>query len=219
MSSQTIVALGVCVFWLVLLARLGPVALRSWRIYSGASQRRQQDAGSRAPATPTDVADRSEILAGSGYRSIGVTRLDLPVGERFGWILAARDGASYAILVSSPGVQLTGIYSAWPDGTWLGTMNPIGTAVDRRGLQIRVVRTSLDDTVEAHLAGLARLRAIHGEPRPVRTLADMLALDADYRIRYGGVSLRAITIRNMLPGAVAAGAFVVSILLLVGTLR
>ena len=219
MTTQSILALGLCVLSLVLLARLGPAAVRSWRIYSGTGQRRQQDAGSRAPATPPDVADRIATLAEEGYRSIGVTRIELPVGERFGWIVAARDGASYAILATSPGTQLTGVYSAWADGTWLGTMHPVGTGVDRGGLQIRVVRTSIDDAVAEHLAGLARLRAVHGDPRPVRTLADMLALDADYRIRYGGVSLRSITIRNMLPGALAAGAVVISILLLIGTLR
>jgi hypothetical protein len=219
MSTESVLALGLCVLSLVLLVRLGPAAVRSWRIYSGTGQRRQQDAGSRAPATPPDVADRIAILAEAGYRSIGVTRIELPVGERFGWIVAARDGASYTILATSPGTQLTGVYSAWPDGTWLGTMHPVGTAVDRGGLQIRVVRTSIDDAVEEHLVGLARLRAVHGDPRPVRTLADMLALDADYRIRYGGVSLRAITLRNMLPGAFAAGALVLSILLLIGTWR
>jgi hypothetical protein len=220
MSTESVLALGLCVLSLVLLVRLGPSAVRSWQIYAGTGQRHQEDAGARAPAAPPGIQDRTAILAESGYRQIGVTRLELPGGERFAWIVAAADAESYAILAGGlEGFPFTGIYSAWSDGTWLGTMHPRGEPIDRGGLQIRIVPTSLDQAVEQHLAGLARLRVVHGDPRPVRTLADMLALDLDYRKRFAGSALRSITIRNMLPGALAAAALVISILLLVLTWR
>lgn len=220
MSTESILALGLCVLSLALLVRLAPGAIRSWQIYSGTGRRHQEDAGDRAPVAPPNVEDRIAVLAASGYRPIGVTRLDLPVGERFAWIVAVDDGESYAMLVGGlTGVPLTAIYSAWPDGSWLSTMHPQGSSIDRGGLQIRVIPTSLDATVAEHRAGLARLRAVHGAPHQVRTLADMLACDLDYRARFAGQSLRPITLRNMLPAILAAGTMIIARILLVLTWR
>jgi hypothetical protein len=47
----------------------------------------------------------------------------------------------------------------------------------------------------------------------------MLALDDDYRVRFGGSGLRPVTIRIVFPAALAAGALVLSILLLVDSLQ
>jgi hypothetical protein len=166
------------------------------------------------------VLDRQALLSENGYHPIGETSLVLPVGERFGWIMAADDADSYAILAGGTGgVPLTGIYSAWADGTWLGTMHPIGTPSDRQGLQVRVVHTTLADAVAAHRAGLERLRSVHGSPRQVREMPDMLALDADYRERFGGSRLRPLTIRNMLPAILSAGVLLLSLLLLADSLQ
>jgi hypothetical protein len=200
MSVERILALAVFICSAVLLLRLGPAAIRSWRIYAGTGQRRQEDAAGRAPLQPVGVADRVRLLAPLGYQRLGETRLVLPVGERFGWIVAAADAESYAILVDAPAIGgLTGIYSAWIDGTWLGTLHPRGQPSDRQGLQVRIVTTTLDAAVAVHREGLERLRQSHGAPRPIRTMADMLALDADYRERFGGSRVRPITMRIVLP--------------------
>jgi hypothetical protein len=219
-SIATLLAFGLCVLSAVLLVRLAPSAISSWRIYSGAGRRRQKDAGRRAPSAPPGIEDRVAILAASGYHGIGVTSLDLPVGERFAWIVAADDAESYAILAGGlEGSPMTGLYSAWPDGTWLGTVHPRGDPVDRPGLQIRIVTTSLGEAVAEHLATLTRIRTVHGDPRPVRRLEDMLMLDADYRVRFGGQPLRALTMRNIVPAVLAAATLLVAILLLLATWR
>ena len=49
----------------------------------------------RCSATASAIVDRLALFADHGYRPIGVTSLNLPVGERFAWILAADDDASY----------------------------------------------------------------------------------------------------------------------------
>ena len=220
MPIERIVALLLTVVSSFLLVRLGPTAVRSWRIYAGTGRRRQQDATGRAPAAAPGILDRQALLADEGYRHLGETRLDLPVGERFGWIMGADDGASYVILAGgTSGVPLTGIYSAWQDGTWLGTIHPIGSPTDRPGLQVRIVPTTLADAVQAHQVGLERLRSVHGAPRPVRSMADMLALDADYRERFGGSRLRPLTIRIVLPAVLAACVLALSLVLLVVSFR
>ena len=213
-------ALGILVVSGLLLGRFGPAAIRSWRIYSGTGKRRQVDASGRAPAAPPGVRDRLALLADAGYRHLGETRLDLPVGTRFAWIMAAADGDSYAILAGGTGqVALTGLYSAWSDGTWLGTLHPVGSPTDRPGLQVRVISTTLGDAVEAHRAGLDRLRPVHGDPRRVRSMPDMLALDADYRERFGGSRLRPLAIRIAIPAVLAACALVLGLVLLAASFR
>lgn len=220
MPTERLVALGLVVVSSILLLRLGPAAIQTWRIYAGTGKRRQRDATGSAPAAPPSVLDRQALLAEAGYRPIGETRLELPVGERFAWIVAAEDGDSYAILGGGTGsVPLTGLYSAWRDGTWLGTMHPIGQATDRPRLQVRVVTTTLADAVTAHRAGLERLRAVHGAPREIRTMTDMLALDADYRVRFGGSRLLPLTIRLVIPSILSAVVLLLSIVLLVASLR
>lgn len=215
MSGEQGLAVALLVISGVLLARFGPVAVRSWQIYRGTGERRQRDATGRAPMVPPDVADRIAILATVGYERLGVTSLDLPIGERFAWILAASDADSYVIVVPDRGpAGLTGIYSAWLDGTWLGTMHPFGQPGDRSGLHTQVVTTTLTDAVAAHRTALGRLRGVHGAPRPVRRMPDMLALDADYRERFGGSRLRPLTVRNMTPAILSAAVFVIAAILL-----
>ena len=214
MSAERVLAIAAFLCSLLLLARFGPGAIRGWRIYAGTGKRRQRDATGRAPLAPPGVADRARLLAGLGYRRLGETSLILPVGERFAWILAADDAESYAILVDAPRIGgLTGLYSAWEDGTWLCTVHPRGEAVDRSNLVVRIVASTLDEAVRVQRAGLERLKAVHGAPRPIRTMPDMLALDADYRMRFGGSRLRPITARIVMPGLVAAVLLLISVAL------
>lgn len=220
MSPERAIALVLLVVSGLLLTRLGPGAIRGWRVYVGTGKRRQRDATARAPAAPPGIVDRLALFEGEGYRPIGVTSLALPGGERFAWIVAAEDAASYAILAGAfSGASLSGIYSAWADGTWLGTVHPIGASTDRPGLQVRVVATTIADAVDVHRAGVERLRTEHGAPRPVRSMTEMLAFDADYRERFGGARLRPLTVRIVMPAVLSAGVLVLSALLLVSTLR
>jgi len=45
-------------------------------------------------------------------------------------------------------------------------------------------------------------------------MADTLRMDADYRSRHGGATLRGITLRNMTPALAAAALAAVAVLLL-----
>ena len=82
------------------------------------------------------------------------------------------------------------------------------------GVQLRLGRRAVDVD-----PGDGRLRALHGDPRPVRSMPDMLALDADYRQRFGGSRLRPITMRTVVPAILSGAVFVLAALLLLSTLR
>ena len=56
----------------------------------------------------------------------------------------------------------------------------------------------------AHRAQVARLRSSHGAPRQIRTMADTLRMDADFRTHHGGLTLRPLTFKLVSP-AIAAG--------------
>jgi hypothetical protein len=82
-----------------------------------------------------------------------------------------------------------------------------------------VVSTTIADAVALHREDLERLRARHGDPLPVRSMPDMLALDADYRQRFGGSRLLPITMRIVVPAVLSGAVFVLSAVLLLSTLR
>ena len=140
------------------------------------------------------------ILETLGFHEIGVTSVVMPLGEVFSRIMAAADEESYAIVVESGGHRTgpTALYTAWPDGTWIGTFHPTGDRHERPGLELSVISGTLGEAVEAHRSRVESLRLARGRPRPVVQLADVLALDADYRQRFGGRELRPLVIRTLL---------------------
>jgi hypothetical protein len=197
-------AIGTLIFSVVLLLLLVPGAIRSWRTYAGVGARRQEDATGRAPDPSPDRALRGATCETLGYRPLGETVTRIPGGDVFGNVLAAEDGWAYALLADgSPEPGLTGFYTAWPDGTWLGTIHPRGNPLEIPGLSLHIQTGTLAAAEAAHRKLVARLAQQHGPPRLVRSLTDVLALDADYRIRFGGRELRPLVIRAIAPAAVA----------------
>ena len=195
-----------------------PHAIRIWLTYTGAGRRRQEDVTGSAPDPEPDTVERIAILATLGYRPVGATRVRLPSKEWFSRILVADSGESYAIVDStSPTSGLTGFYTAWPDGQWIGTFHPYGDSYERPGLQLRVHTGTLEGAVSAHRSWVDGLRADHGDPRPVDRMPDILALDADYRQRFGGGELRRPFIRALTPTAIALVATVATLYLFATT--
>lgn len=213
MSVERLLAAGLMAVTAVLLVRGLPHAVRVWQTYAGTGQRRQEDVTASAPEPGQDTAERVAILGALGYHQIGATRTVMPLGVQYGWIMAADDGASYAIVAdtarATPG--LTGIYTSWPDGTWVGTLHPSGDPHQRPGLQLSVISGRLEDAVTAHRATIERFHQAHGGPRPVARMADVLALDADYRQRFGGRELRPLVVRALAPTVIYLAVMVISL--------
>jgi hypothetical protein len=206
-SVERLITAALLVVGVVLLARQLPEVVRILQTYRGTGQRRQVDATGRAPEPVAETAERVASLEALGYHLIGTTRTDLPIGVQYGRILGADDQLSYVIVVDSPaGVPvLSAAYTAWPDGTWIGTMHPSGDTHRRPGLELLVSTGSITDAVEAHRARMDRLRPPHGQPRRISHMADVLALDAEYRERFGGRELRPLVIRAVAPWGVLLG--------------
>ncbi len=196
-----------------------PHAIRVWLTYTGTGGRRQEDVTDRgAPEPDPDTLERIALLATLGYQPMGDTKVRLPSEDRFARILVDGNRESYAIVDSNtPSSGLAGFYTAWRDGTWIGTLHPFGDPHQRPGLELRVQSGTLGDAVSAHRLWVDRLRPDHGDPRPIERMSDVLALDGDYRERFGGRELRRSVIRALTPIAVALLASVVSLYLFATT--
>jgi hypothetical protein len=212
-SVERLIGVGLLAVTAVFLVRLLVQAVRVLQTYSGTSERRQEDATASAPAPEPDTAERVASLGILGYHQIGTTRVVLPFGVQYGRIMAADDESSYAIVVDAPqGVPvLSAFYSSWPDGNWIGTMYPSGDRHQRPGLQLSVSSGSLGDAVATHRAAIERMRGAHGHPRPIARMADVLALDADYRQRFGGRELRPLVVRSLAPTVALLAVWLVSL--------
>jgi hypothetical protein len=190
-----------------------PGAVRAVQTSTGTRTRRQEDVTGQAPVPDDETKGRIVALNALGYRRLGETRTRIPAGDVVGWVLGADDGAAYVLL--APGAPLlpglTGFYSAWPDGTWLGTIHPHGSPLDYRSLHLRIDSRGLAEVDAGHRLELNRLADAHGPPRPVRTLADVLVLDADYRERFGGRELRPLLARALVPAAIALAMTLISV--------
>jgi len=217
MSAERLVALVGLVVSLLLLAQLGPSALKVWRIYSGVRTRRMADAGPLEIPPPDQVAQRLAELAPLGFTRIGERFLQLPgTPIRYEWVVGEDSGETYVVLVPSPVMGcLVAMYSSFADSTWVQTNFPRGSVVDRPTFQASFVATSIPDALAAHRAQVARLALTHGHPRFIRTMADTLRMDADFRVHHGGMTLRPLIPRLIGPAVAAAILAVLCALLLV----
>jgi len=219
MAERTLELAGLALAILLLLWFVPP-AMRAWRVFAGTRTRRLVDAGPLGVPPPAPVAAVLEQLHGLGFHRIGERTLVLPDGRRaFEWLWA--DDTGYTYVASVPSRLLSGAlvacYTAFADWSWLQTNFPRGETIDRPDYVARAVTTSIGDAVAAHRAEAGRLIPIHGAPRPVRSMADSLQHDAEYRTRHGGVTLSRLTFRIMTPAFAAAGlAIICGLLLLLG---
>jgi hypothetical protein len=206
MSPERLIALAGLVVSLLLLAQLGPAALRAWRIYSGVRTRRLADAGPLAISPPDPVAQRLAELDALGFSRIGERFIQLPgTPIRYEWVVGEPAGEAYVVLVPSPVLgTLVAFYTSFDDSTWVQTNFPRGAVVERPTFHASFVNTSLTEALAAHRAQVARLVASHGRPRVIRTMADTLRMDADFRTHHGGVTLRPLTMRLIGPALAAA---------------
>lgn len=206
MSTERAIALLGLVVSLLLLWQVGPPAWRAWRIYIGVRNRRLADAGPLEVPAPAPVAARIDELGELGFTRIGERFLRLPgTPIRYEWVVGEPSGEAYACLVSSPiGGCLVSMYSSFEDSTWVQTNFPRGAVVQRPSFFATFVGTSLGDAVNLHRAEVQRLAAEHGPPRRIRTMADSLRMDADYRTHHGGVTLRPLTAKLVAPAVGAA---------------
>jgi hypothetical protein len=194
----------------LLLVRFGPSAVRSLRIFAGVRTRRMTDAGPDAIAPPAPVAEMAEELHGLGFRRLGERFLRLNGVLRYEWLLTD-DATTYISVVESRVVgALVACYSAFADGAWVQTNYPRGEVIERPDYVARFARTGVGDALVIHRKNIERLRPLHGDPRAVRTMADAQELDAEYRSRHGGVTLRRLTVLNVMPGLAAAALTLIS---------
>jgi hypothetical protein len=178
----------------VLCVRLVPAAFRILQLYRGIGVRRLADGSTIAPPPTLAVALLAERLGRLGFERIGERTLVLPDGKRrFEWDLVDRATTTYAAIVPAAGATggaLLACYSAFADGGFVATTFPRGATVERRDFLATSVSTSPEEAVAAHARRIDGFSRAHGQPLANRSMADLLARDATYRMRHGGATLR-----------------------------
>jgi hypothetical protein len=219
LTTERVLALVGLLVSAFLLARSGPPAWRAWRILAGVRQRRLADAGPVEIPPPEAVAAHLNELHDLGFSRIGERWLQLPgTPVRYEWVFGEPSGETYLVaLPAAWGGILSACYTSWDDGTWIQTNYPRGAVVERPGFHASYIATSLPDAVAAHRAIVGVYRRKLGTPRSITTMADTLRMDADYRTRHGGSTLRPLTTRILMPALGAVVLVVVfGLLLLLG---
>lgn len=215
MSPERVLAMAGLVVSLLLLARFGPPAWRSWRILVGVRSRRLADAGPEPVPPPPVVAELLDQLTALGFSRIGERWLQLPgTPIRYEWVVGEPSGEIYVCVLPSVLGAFAACYSSFPDGTWIQTNYPRGAAVEQPQLHASFVTTSIADALAAQRRIVDRYRPTLGQPRRSLSMADTLRMDADYRSRHGGATLRELTWRNSTPALGAAALAVICALLL-----
>ena len=161
------------------------------------------------------MAHRLDELEALGFTRIGERFLRLPGPPlRYEWLVGEPSGETYVIVVPVAGLgTLVAAYSSFDDGTWVQTNFPRGESIVRRDFFASFVATNLTDMLAAHRRQVANLRAAHGSPRSIRTMADTPRMDGEYRTRHGGVTLRRLTFKLISPALAAMALAVISFLL------
>jgi hypothetical protein len=158
-----------------------------------------------------------------GFRRLGEEATVTVDGKEIGceWVFVSVDAQVVASLVPSRGIWgglLAGFTTRFPHPAWLLTYCPSGfplaETITRPDLRTRHTRRSLPEAYALHRAELADFARQHGEPLPMHTMADNLALEPVFRERHMALVLRRADRLRMLQPYILGGA---AVLFLVGT--
>lgn len=157
--------------------------VRTMQIYRGAPGRGLTElaewTGRLAPSTEEAAVDLERL----GFRRIAVLGLVLPgkrepVAER---VLLSEDGTISAEIVAPTRKAFVSLTSRLADGFIVETHFPEYVRLVRPIVDLGGTQESLTAALADHRARVAAHRTRHGEPERHATVADILALDAEYR--------------------------------------
>jgi len=191
----------IAIYALVMLARHGPRA-----ILFVAPGRIRVRGDAAAPARTTAQVAAGELLAGLGFRRLGLRHERSPLGgldlEVDSWV---HDDGTCADAYPAPGRAVPiAFLTAFGDGYLVGTSNfrraSAGTASGRVG---GLAGASPDAALAAHRKAVAASSTGHGEPRPVADLAARVELAHRYYKGIGAAELRRPAMMSLLNATIA----------------
>jgi hypothetical protein len=157
--------------------------VRTLQIYRGAPLRRLTELSEADARLGPSVEHAAVDLERLGFRRIAVLGLLLPgkrepVAER---VLLSDDGTTSAEIVAPTKKAFVSLTSRLADGFIVETHFPEYVRLVRPIVDLSGTQESLVAALADHRRRVAEHRARHGEPGRQATVADILALDAEYR--------------------------------------
>jgi hypothetical protein len=200
--ALTLAVLGVaCVALLLALVGLGGSSASRSRALKGARvvpNVTLTDITTLAPPMPAEVADCSRVLELHGFRRLGAVSAAAD-GPRSQTVWLMLDGAGIQAQLVDQATRPRGLpasvlwlVSSFADGAALETAYVNGVELEEPDLRLQVAPSSVKDALQAHRKSMERFSREHGDPLPIRTMAEYLKWEASHRARFGEREARAL---------------------------
>jgi hypothetical protein len=200
--AVTLAVLGVaCLALLLALVGLGGSGASRSRALRGSTSPSDvtvKDITALAPAMPAEVADCARRLETHGFRRLGAMSA-AAAGARPVTVWLMLDGAGIQAQLVDRAMRPRGLpasvlwlVSSFADGAALETAYLNGVELDEPDLRLQVAPSSVKDALGAHRRSMERFAREHGDPVPIRTMAEYVKWEANHRSRFGEREARAL---------------------------
>lgn len=182
-------------FFLLTLQTL-PGAIQSYQIYRHSVNNRSVDVSRENQPLPSEALSLVDTLSRLGFQRLGEMHTPLPnkSEQAISWVFTNADNTIQVELVSfnqAPMVQFTTVFA---DDAVIEIIYPRGTTLVSPNYRSLIVRTTLEEAYQRHLAECETFNVEHGGRRRMATLRDVLAWEPTYRELYVKKRLRGSTI-------------------------
>jgi hypothetical protein len=200
--AVTLAVLGVACVALVLgLLGLGGSSASRSRALRGAATAPNvtvKDITALAPPMPAEVAECARTLEAHGFRRLGAVSAEAERARPLTvWLML--DGAGIQAQLVDRDTRPRGLpasvlwlISSFSDGAALETAYLNGVELDEPDLRLQVAPSSIKDALAAHRRSMERFAREHGDPVPIRTMAEYMKWEANHRSRFGEREARAL---------------------------
>jgi hypothetical protein len=139
--------------------------------------------------TPEHYASAEEFLRALGMRLLAVFRVQIRAASRpyDVWLFVASEGDAYTeVVFDFVKPFLLGFSTMFPDQSIICTRYPVGENIVTEQFISRFARHSVGVAWYSHRQQIANWKATKGDPVPIRTAADITAVDEVFVARYQG---------------------------------
>lgn len=185
--------------FLLVTIEIFPTVMGSYQLYQGSVSNRSTDVSRENRLHPPETLPFVHTLIQLGFRRLGETHTPTPIksDQATTWVFASTDDTIQAELISIDQIPMLQFTTVFADNAVIETIYPRGTTLIFPNYRSLVVRTTLEDAYQRHIAECETFSLGHGGCRRMTTLRDVLDWEPIYRELYAKKRLRGGTITSI----------------------